>query len=254
MNRIIWWIVGLLLLASVAVVGQDLSDAGLLTALDDARFFDDDVTQVRIRIVSETPDETREADLSLSFLETEDGSYARIEFASPDDLAGQIFLSTPDATYFFGPDLDFPIKTSATQEVFGDAAVAQTSGIRFAESYTLGDRRTVVSDDGSERWEIDLAAIDYTVAFQAVTVTVDPDTLRADSAILYAVSGLPFYEVFYEDYVSRDDTSDIYVATQRIVNLLLIGRVTTSEILEIGSPVLPVEWFDPDQLAGGTAP
>lgn len=253
MNRIATIILGLALLVGAPVVAQDISDIELLTALDDTRFFDDEVTQVRIRIVSETSEEIREADLSLSFLEAEDGSYARIEFASPEELAGQIFLSTPDATYFFGPDLDFPIKTSATQEVFGDAAVAQTSGIRFADSYTVSERRTVLSDDGSERWEIDLAAVDFTVAFQAVTVTVNPETLRADSAILYAVSGLPFYEVYYEDYVSRDETSDTYVVTQRIVNLLLAGRVTTSEILEIGSPVLPAEWFDPDQLGGGAA-
>ena len=252
MNRIARLVVGLVLLMAGAVVAQEISDVELLTALDDARFFDDVVTQVRIRIVSETPDETREADLSLSFREAEDGSYARIEFASPDELSGQIFLSTPEATYFFGPDLDFPIKTSATQEVFGDAAVAQTSGIRFAESYTIVERRTVVLDDGSERWEIDLAAVEFTVAFQAVTVTVDPDLLRPVSAILYAVSGLPFYEVLYENYTSRDGTPDVYVGTQRIVNLLLTGRVTTSEILEIGSPALPAEWFDPDQLGMNT--
>jgi len=253
MNRIIWWIVGLLLLASVAGVGQDLSDAELLTALDEARFFDDTVTQVRIRIVSETPEEVREADLSLAFLETEQGSFARIEFASPEELAGQVFLSTPEATYFFGPDLDFPIKTSATQEVFGDAAVAQTSGIRFADSYTIDARRSITTDAGSERWEIDLAAVDYTVAFQAVTVTVDPATLRPESAILYAVSGLPFYEVFYEEYVSREESEDVYVRAQRIVNLLLTGRVTVSEILEIGTEPLPEASFDPDRLGEDAA-
>ncbi len=252
MNRIARLVLGLVLLVAAPVVAQELSDIELLIALDNARFFDEEVTQVRIRIVSETPDEVRDADLSLSFLEAADGSYARIEFASPDELSGQIFLSTPDATFFFGPDLDFPIKTSATQEVFGDAAVAQTSGIRFAESYTVGDRRTVVTKDGPDRWEIDLAAVDFTVAFQAVTVTVDPETLRAESAILYAVSGLPFYEVYYEDYVSRDDTLDVYVRTQRIVNLLLTGRVTTSEILEIGTETLPVTLFDPDQMGTTT--
>ena len=233
-------------------VAQDLSDIELLTALDDARFFDETVTQLSIRILSETPDETREAELMLSFYDAEDGSYARIEFATPDELAGQIFLSTPDATYFYGPDLDFPIKTSATTQVFGDAAVAQTSGIRFADSYTIEERRIVVTEDEIEVWELDLVAIDFTVAFQAATVTVDPIELLPTSAILYAVSGLPFYEVFYETYVTRED--DVYVATQRIVNQLLLGQITTSEILETGTEIMPAAFFDPAALGTGETP
>jgi len=237
----------------VQALAQELPDTELLAALDDSRFFDDVVTQIRIRILSETPDETREADLSLSFYDSDAGSFARIEFATPEELAGQIFLSTPDGTYFFGPDLDFPIKTSATTEVFGDAAVAQTSGIRFLESYTVAERRVLPDANGGEIWEIDLAAVDFTVAFQAVTVTVDPENLRPISAVLYAISGLPFYEVFYEEYAVRDETDDTYVKTQRIVNLLLTGRVTVSEILEIGTQPIPPERFDPDQLGAGAA-
>ncbi len=246
MKQVMSIILAIAVLAAVTAAAQDLSDSELLMALDDARFFDDTVTQLTIRIESVTPDETREAKLMLSFYESDADSYARIEFASPEELAGQIFLSTPDGTYFYGPDLDFPIKTSATTEVFGDAAVAQTSGIRFADSYTIQERRAIVNDVGTALWEIDLAAIDFTVAFQAITVTVDPDTLEPRSAILYAVSGLPFYEVFYEVYALRD--TDVYVTTQRIVNQLLIGRVTTSEILDIGIDPLPFDLFDPASL------
>jgi len=247
MKRTLIVFLALASLAAAPAVAQEPSDDELLAALDAARFFDDDVTTLTIRIVSETPDETREAQLLLSFFESDEGSYARIQFAAPEELAGQIFLSTPDATYFFGPDLDFPIKTSATTEVFGDSAVAQTSGIRFADSYTIEERRSTADEGGNERWEIDLAAIDFSVAFQAATVTVDPETLRPLSAVLYAVSGLPFYEVFYEDYETRDD-GDLYVRTQRIVNRLLLGRITTSEILEIGTEPLEASLFDPDAL------
>ncbi len=242
------WLIGLLSLASFAAFPQETTDLELLTALDEARFFDDSVTQLTIRILSETPDETREATLSLSFYSSEDGeSYARIEFEEPEELAGQVFLSTPEATYFFGPDLEFPIKTSATTEVFGDAAVAQTSGIRFADSYTIEEQRTVDTEDDALLWEIDLVAVDFSVAFQAVTVLVDASTLRPQSAVLYAVSGLPFYEVFYEEYEIRDP-EDVYVTTQRIVNRLLLGRVTTSQILEISTDPLSPDLFDPELL------
>jgi len=252
MKRILTLLAILVALSAHYLVAQDLSDIELLTTLDEARFFDDSVTQISIRILSETPDETREAQLMLSFFDGEDGSYARIEFDTPEELAGQIFLSTPDGTYFYGPDLDFPIKTSATTQVFGDAAVAQTSGIQFADSYTLEERRTVTTDEGTELWEIDLVAVDFTVAFQAVTVTVDPVELRPVSVMLYAVSGLPFYEVFYETYETRGD--DVYVTTQRIVNQLLLGRITTSQILEIDTEILAFEFFDPNSLGTGSAP
>lgn len=252
MKRIPILLIALIGLSVIPITAQTQTDIELLTALDDVRFFDDSITQLSIRILSVTPEETREAQLMLSFFDAEDGSYARIEFATPEELAGQIFLSTPDGTYFYGPDLDFPIKTSATTQVFGDAAVAQTSGIRFADSYTIGERRTVATDEGTELWEIDLVAIDFTVAFQAVTVTVDPVELRPVSVILYAVSGLPFYEVFYEAYETRED--DVYVTTQRIVNQLLIGRVTTSEILEIGTDELSFEFFDPNNLGTSEIP
>ena len=246
MKRTLIVLTALIVLLATTLNAQELSDIELLSALDEARFFNDSVTQISIRIHSETPDEIREAELMLSFLDTEEGSFARIEFANPEELAGQIFLSTPEATYFYGPDLDFPIKTSATQEVFGDAAVAQTSGIRFADSYTIQERRTVTAVDGLDFWEIDLVAVDFTVAFQAVTVIVDPVELRPISAILYAVSGLPFYEVFYEAYAVLED--DVVVTTQRIVNQLLLGRITTSEILKIGSEVLSPLLFDPASL------
>ena len=230
----------------------DLSDDTLLSLLDEARFLDSAVSTLRVRIDSTTPDETRQAELLLRFLEADGESLSRIEFLSPDELAGQIFLNTPEGTFFFGPELDFPIKTSATTEVFGDAAVAQTSGIRFLGDYTLEARREVSSEDGATSWlELDLLAIDFSVAFQEIVLRVDPETLRPTSAILYALSGLPIYEVFYEAYETRETEEgnlDVYVRTQRIENRFLVGRITVSDILEVSLDDHPIDLFDPDRL------
>jgi hypothetical protein len=238
---------------SLAALSQSgLSDDELLTALDDARFFSTEVNQVDVQIVSITPDETREATIRLQFADREDGTYTRIEFLSPDPLAGQIYLSTPDATYFLGPDQDFPIKRSASTELFGDAAVAQTSGIRFADNYEVTGRRDIVGDDdGVTRLELDLEAIDSSVAFREIVVTVDLEALRPISMTLYALSRLPLYDVFFEAYELRNDTDDLYVRTQRIVNRLLTGRETTSDIVDLRIELLPDELFDPDALGPG---
>ncbi len=221
-------------------------DDELLAALDAARFADSEVNSLKVRIQSVTPDETREALLSLRFATIDGADRARIEFLEPAELGGQIYLSTPDATYFFGPDLDFPIKTSATAEVFGDAAVAQTSGIRYLGEYTVADRR-VVSDGVQEQWEIDLTAVDFSVAFQAITVRIDPSALRPLYATLYALSGFPFYDVAFPEYATREN-GDVYARTQVITNRLFAGRVTTSETLEATVDGLPNSLFDPDLL------
>ena len=250
---------GILLIAltllSVGVWAQpavDLTHDELLATLDEVRFLDADVSTLRVRIDSTTPDETRQAELLLRFLETDGASFSRIEFLTPEELAGQVFLNTPEGTFFFGPELDFPIKTSATTEVFGDAAVAQTSGIRFLGSYDLVSRETMTSEDGAESWlELGLLAVDFSVAFQEITLRVDPETLQPISAVLYALSGLPIYEVFYEVYETREiaeGRSDVYVRTQRIENRFLVGRITVSEILEVSLDEHAFDLFDPDRL------
>jgi len=240
-----------LLMAAPAIAQANLSDSDLLSALDEARFPAADVNVLRVRIASSTPDATREAEILLQFEQIDAKDVARIEFLAPAEMAGQIYLSTPDATYFFGPDLASPIKTSATAEVFGDSAVAQTNGIRFLSKYTIAARRTVQGAEGAELLELDLVAVDYTVAFQAIIVRVDPVTLRPVSATLFAVSGLPFYDVTYGNYVTREN-GDVYVSVQEIANRLFLGRVTTSEILEATAAELPAALFDPASL--GPAP
>jgi len=258
-----WMIVLMLILAVSASAQQDpvseepfvpvaeRSDEDLLRSIDDARFTDT-ATSITILIVAESPDEVKEATLQLRFKTIDGDDASRIEFLAPDELAGQIYLTTADGTFFIGPDLDFPLQVQPTNAVFGDAAVAQTSGIRFADDYTVAERRTVTGETGQEWIELDLEAIDFTVAFQLATVKIDPETGRAISTILYAISGLPFYEVFYDIYDSlagQDRAPDEYARVQRIVNLLLVGNVTTTEIVDVSAAELPDELFDPDLLA-----
>jgi len=240
-------LLSVLALSLGALAQEVISDEELLAAFDEVRFFDADVTSLRTRIISETADETREAEVRLLFGELNGADASRIEFLSPEDLAGKIYIATADGTYFFGPDLDEPLKVGGNTAVFGDSAVAQTAGIRFLTDYTIAERRTVVGEDGVETLEVDLVAVDFTVAFQAATVKADPETLQPISVVLYAVSGLAFYEVFYEEYVTRGE-DDVYVSVQRIENRILIDRLTVSEILEIGTEEIDPALFDTTQL------
>jgi len=234
------------LCAAFVLAQSDLSDQELLSAFDKARLFEETTTGITVSIVAETAEETSEATTRLRFKTIDGEDYARIEFLAPEELAGQLYLSTPDATYFFGPDLDFPIKTSASSELFGDAAVAQTSGIEFVGNYTIAERREAQLENGSSAIEVDLEAVDFSVAFQVVTVLADSETLRPAKMTLYALSGIPFYKVFFVSY--DENENDLYVKRQRIENQLIAGNITELEIVEITREEIADELFDPEQL------
>jgi hypothetical protein len=63
---------------------------------------------------------------------------------------------------------------------------------------------------------------------------------------LYALSGLPFYDVFFEEYAANGE--DVYAKLQRIENLFLEGNVTRLDITELTDEEFPEELFDPELL------
>ena len=248
MKRFIPYIVFVsLLTVTFLATGQvQLTDEQLLQALDDARLFDDSTTGITASIVAETLEETSEAVTQLRFKTIDGESYTRIEFLYPEELVGQVYLSTPEATYFIGPDLDFPIKTSANSNLFGDAAVAQTSGIEFVGNYEIVERRDILLDDETSAIEVDLEAVDFSVAFQSITVTVELSSLTPVKMTLYALSGLAFYDVYFEEYATNEE--DVYAKLQRIENLFLEGNVTRLDITDLTDEEFSEDLFDPQLL------
>jgi len=224
----------------------DLSEAALLQAFDRARFLDAQTASITVKVTAETPTSTKEAIVRLSFKTIGGGNYARIDFLSPAELAGQVYLSTPDATYFWQPELASPIKVSGRQSLFGDSAVAQTSGIRFVNDYTVASREAITMADGAPGIKATLKAISSSVAFPTVAVTADAATLRPISLLLYALSGVPLYEVAILEYASF--AGDTYARTQLVTNRLSEGNTTRTEIQAIEDQDLPDSLFDPAAL------
>jgi len=227
-------------------VQTDLSDTALLEAFDRARFPEAQTASIIVKVTATTTDSTKEAVVRLSFKTIDGGNYARIEFQSPAELAGQVYLSTPDATYFWQPELASPIKVSGRQALFGDSAVAQTSGIRFVEDYTVAAREAIAFPDGTAGLQVSLKAVNSSVAFPTVVVAADAATLRPVSFVLYALSGVPLYEVVILEYAAVG--SDTYAKTQLVTNRLSEGNTTRTEIEAIEESDLPDSLFDPAAL------
>ncbi|MCX7750385.1 MAG: outer membrane lipoprotein-sorting protein [Candidatus Bipolaricaulota bacterium] len=211
-------------------------EAELLRALDRARFLDSPAGQLTAVIRSEADGKVTEAEVALAFREIRGGSYVRIQFLRPADVAGQVFLVTPEGTYFWQPELAGPIRTSGAQAAFGDAAVGQLAGIRFADDYRIVARR-----DG----ELELRATRPAVPFQGVVVLLDGTTGRPRELRLLALTGIVLYRVFLTDYAELG--GDLYVREQVVENPLL-GTRTTLTITRAGRDPLPEEAFDPGRL------
>jgi hypothetical protein len=238
-----------LTLLTTGVFAQDeVSDADLLQTMDDARFVDATTFTFTSEVVAERPDGTSRAVVQLYFKENADGeSLSRIEFLEPEDMAGEVFVNTPEGTFLWNPDLFEPLKVSDRQEVFGDASVAETAGVRFNNGdYAIASREAVTLDDGTAAIKVTLEATGPEVAFQSVSVNVDPDTLQPLDMTLFALGGEPINKVTFETY--GDLNGDAYAEQQLIESLFVEGNKTLLTITSIEAGELSDDLFNPDLL------
>jgi len=238
--------IGLLVALALAATAVAMDVAELLQALDDARFLAGTVGGFTVSVVSESNGEVEEAELELAFKEIDGEDYTRIDFLAPEEIAGQVFLVTPEATYFWQPELFEPIRTSGAQAAFGDAPVAQISGIRFLGDYTIAARREVAGEAGTPLLEVELEATRPGVAFQRIVVRADAASLTPRELELYAATGVLLYRVILTGYDELD--GDKFVRDQIVEDALRAGNRTTLSILSVRTEPLPDELFDQQAL------
>jgi len=242
----------LLALGAGAAAQDAPDDQALLQAMDEARFLGAESFTMTVEVVADRPDGTEQALVQLFFSQIDGEDVARIEFLQPEDMAGQVFLTTPEGTFLWNPDLITPLKTSGRQEVFGDASVAETVGVQFAGNYEVVAREEVALDDGTEGLRIELEDPNRDVqgaekqAFTGVSVRVERETLRPRSMRLFALSGDPVNEVTFEAYGELD--GDAYALEQLIESQIVDANKTLLTITSISAQELSPDLFDPSKL------
>jgi hypothetical protein len=232
---------------TIGLVAQPApTDDQLLEAFDKARFVESPSFTMTVEVVADRPDGTKQAVVQLYFKEIDGKRYARIEFLAPEELKGQVYVSTPEGTFFWQPGLATPLKVSGRQQVFGDSSVAETVGVRFNGDYKIKSRKDVTLPGNKAGLEVELEATEKSVAFQKVTVTAEKTTLRPIKARLFALSGDPLNDVSYQEYATVD--KDEYVKKQLIENQLIKTNKTLLTITKIEAKELPNDLFDPNKL------
>lgn len=246
MRKFVMAVVAAGLAGALGARGQE---GDLLVALDRARFLDAPASQLTVVVRSESGDEVEEAELRLAFKDISGESYVRIEFLRPADQEGQVFLVTPQGTFFWQPELFSAIQLSGAQVGFGDVPVGQLAGIRFADDYQIEAQREEEGEGGAVVLALELRANSPTVPFQTVIVVVDPSSSRPRELRLLAVTGVLLYRVHLAEYAEVD--GDLYVRDQVVENVLLNGTQTALSIVGVEFEPLPDEAFDPALLGEG---
>lgn len=221
------------------------TDNQILDALDKARFIESKSFTITVDTVADRPDGTRQATVQLFFKEIKNERHSRVEFLSPEDMKGQVYLTTPQGTFFYQPGLASPLKITGSFKVFGEASVVETVGIQFKEDYKVKARRNATVN-GQSAIEIDLIANDKSVVFQSATVTADAATLRPIKARLFALSGDPLNDNLYQEYAELN--KDVYVKKQLIENQINKVNKTLFNITKTEAKDFPDDLFDPTKL------
>lgn len=247
MKKLVLLVLAVTLLAAGGVA-QDVSDQDLLDAMDAARFVESTSFTFTVEVVADRPDGTDQALVQLFFKENANGDQLfRIEFLQPEDMAGEVFVTNPDGTFLWNPDLVTPLKVGGGQEVFGDASVAETAGIRFANGdYSVASRTEVVLEDGTPALEVALEATSPQVVFQSAAVVVDPTDFKPLRMRLFALGGDPINDVTFEEY--GDLNGDSYAARQLIESQFIEGNKTLMTITSIEAKALSDDLFDQNKL------
>ena len=239
--------IGLLAIGLAALAQSEVSDEELLQTMDDVRSIDAEEFTFTVDIAAERPDETRQATTKLFFKTIDGEEFSRVEFLAPEDMVGQVYLNTPEATFFWSPNVDVPLRLSGNASLFGDATVVQTVGIGFVGNYDVANREMGALEDGTAALVTDLSATDEDVTFPTATVWTEPDSLRPIKMRVFAKSGDAVNEARFVEYAERDN-GDAYAKTQVIQSLLQSANRTQLTVTEIEPADLSNDLFDPDEL------
>ncbi len=252
----------IILVALIALVGwtavsataqSELSDQELLQAMDFQRFsgyFNPDLpgTTFTSEILAERPDGSKQAVVQVSFLFTQEGGFtARIDYLTPEELAGDVFIINNEEVFFWNPDLISPIKVNGRFEVFGDATVAEVVGIFFDGDYAISARENITLEDGTPALKLDLEATRESVAYQKATVVANALTLEPITLELFDESGDLLHSNTFESYDATGDGRPFF-DSQLLDNRVVPVNQTLLQITNIESKVLPEAQFDPNGL------
>lgn len=246
MKKIILFTLVALLGLTFSTVAQDGApdpDAELLQAMDFQRFaayFSPETpgTTFTVEIQAERPDGSKFATVQVSFaFDPELGQRARIDYLTPEELAGDVFIINGDDIFFWNPDLITPLKVNGRFEVFGDATVAEVVGIGFQGSYTITDRSEYTNDDGLDVIEVGLEATREAIAFPKARVIANAETLQPIILDLFDESGDLLHHNTFESYDTVEDGRPFFdrqLLDNRVVpvnqTLLIVSNIVNAEL------------------------
>jgi outer membrane lipoprotein-sorting protein len=232
------------LLASVASAGAPAVDAAALLSRAERLRASLPEGVLTIRVTSSTPGEPEK---SGTFELAMKGPHkSRLKFLGPGD-EGKYVVSVGDEVWLLLPTAKNPIRVPASHRIRGGLSVADLARMSFAGDYdAVVEREDVL--DGRRCAVLRLVARKgATVSYPVVRVWIDENEGLYRKAVFLVASGRTAREVSYDAYEMRK-------------GLLVVGRMTVTDVLRPGTTVVeyvdfdrrpvPDAWFDPKTARG----
>jgi len=229
-----------------------------------------------------------QARVSYKFSRSSALRLARVDFLSPQEVAGDVFIirSNEDETrssevFFWNPDLVSALKIDSGFEVFGDANVFEVIGSKIGDGQYVITKRSFsslepslpapethlfVRSGGAGRRvkttarlaEFDLEPISVrreTVPFAKIKVLAFLNEANSIYQVqLMDASGDLLHTISYDWQTNRrfpstsGQVGGFYAETQVVENHVIPGNITNLIIRDIEIEAFPEEMFDPNQL------
>lgn len=164
-----------------------------------------------------------------------------VTYTKPEKMKSTYYLVNGYNTWLLMANMGQPIQISPQQKLFGDAGIAEVTGIDYIYDYKI-DKMT---EDNTYYW-LELTGVNKKVTYQKLKIQIRKAVNILEKVVLYSVSGIALKEIRYYDLqvinnfrVPKIEISDLLQQTDNKT------RVTIKSITKRN---LPLEAFNPRHM------
>lgn len=189
------------LLLSGDALGQEsplatAADGGILNRLDAAW---GEGEQTRIILDTQIVSEGR-SPIERSLELIDDGESRTLVTFLDGPQTGQKVLATDKEVWFFAPRTRRAIRLSASQRLFGQAAIGDVARLRLSKDYEVNSSRLIDADETV----LELSALGKSATYQTVLLTIETHTEKPLRASYKTASGKEIKYAVFEEVESID--------------------------------------------------
>lgn len=223
----------LFLMASLPEFSEAVSPERILQ-----RSYIDDLEQgpvvMEMKMDSENNAENKHAELRIYYYNSHTKMFT---FTKPENLKSSYYLVNNFNTWILTANMAQPVRISAQQKLFGEAGIAEASGIDYIHDYKI-DKMT----QDNTYYQLDLTGANKNITYKKLKIYIRKTDNRMEKVVLYTVSGIATKEIRYYDL---QVINNFRIPNFEVINLLQqTGNKTRITVKNVTKRNLPLEAFN----------